>query len=276
MTEVPPPGDGTVGKALGVLDRVASFGRPTRLAELQTVCGLPKATLYRLLQTLVSQGMLTHDPETQTYALGVRLVRLAHAAWTQSSLAPLARSHLDRLSAETGETVHLAQLDGAHVLYVDKRNAKRPVDMFSQAGRVGPAYCTGVGKAMLAYAGAAELDRVLPQQSFHRFTQTTITDEATLRQELVQIHADGYAFDREEHEPGITCVAVPVLSPRGRLLGGLSLTGALTRCTLEGLTAELPKLTAAAQAIAEDVAAWRFPEAAPASLATSEDPNGRS
>lgn len=276
MTEVRPPGDGTVGKALGVLDRVAGLGRPVRLAELQTVCGLPKATLYRLLQTLVSQGMLTHDPDTQTYALGVRLVRLAHAAWTQSSLAPLARGHLDRLSADTGDTVHLAQLDGAHVLYVDKRNARRPVDMFSQAGRVGPAYCTGVGKAMLAFADPAELDRVLPQQSFHRFTPATVTDEAALRAELARIRAEGHAFDREEHEPGIICVAVPILSRRGRLLGGLSLTGSVTRCSLDGLTAALPKLTAAAQAIAEDVAAWRFPEADTLSTTPSEVPHVRS
>ena len=90
-------------------------------------------------------------PTASTYALGVRLVRLAHAAWAQSSLAPLARPYLDRLSAETGETIHLAQLDQGQVLYVDKRNAARPVEMFAQAGKVGPAYCTGVGKAMLAY-----------------------------------------------------------------------------------------------------------------------------
>jgi hypothetical protein len=94
--------------------------------------------------------MLSYDPERQTYAPGLRLVRLAHAAWQASSLAPIARPYLDELSRATGETVHLAQLDGGQVLYVDKRNAADPVEMYSQAGKVGPAYCTGVGKAMLA------------------------------------------------------------------------------------------------------------------------------
>ena len=128
----------------------------------------PKATLFRFLQTLVSQGMLSLDPETSSYSLGVRLVRLAHAAWKQSSLAPVARPFLDALSAEMGETVHLAQLDGAHVLYVDKRNARVPIEMFSQAGKVGPAYCTGVGKAMLAFLPADQLGRLMPQMAFHR------------------------------------------------------------------------------------------------------------
>ena len=84
------------------------------------------------------------------YALGVWLVRLAHAAWQQSSLAPIARRHLEQLNAELGETVHLAQLDGGQVLYVARVGAARPLEMFSEAGKVGPAYCTGVGKAMLA------------------------------------------------------------------------------------------------------------------------------
>ena len=152
-------GDGTVGKALDVLDMVATAARPVRFTELLAQSRYPKATLYRFLQTLTNQGMLAFDPATQTYALGVRLVRLAHAAWSQSSLAPIARPWLDRLAADLGETVHLAQLDQGQVLYVDKRNAARPVEMFSSAGKVGPAYCTGVGKAMLAFLPAGEVWR---------------------------------------------------------------------------------------------------------------------
>ena len=108
-------GDGTVGKALDVLEQVAAFERPVRFGELQEKSPYPKATLYRFLQTLTNQGMLSYEPDRQTYAMGMRLVRLAHAAWTTSSLAPIARPYLDQLSAETGETVHLAQLDASPV-----------------------------------------------------------------------------------------------------------------------------------------------------------------
>lgn len=252
-------GDGTVGKAMDVLDQVAAFGRPVRFGSLLAASPYPKATLYRFLQTLTRQRLLEYDPENQTYGLGVRLVRLAHAAWQQSSLAPLARPHLDALSAKVGLTVHLAQLDHGQVLYVDKRNARQPVEMFSQAGKVGPAYCTGVGKTMLAYLPGPEQAQVLTQQSYHRFTPGTLPDRAALKAELDRIAERGHGYDREEHEPGIICIAVPILSAGGRVLGGLSITGSTNTTDFETLDRLVPDLHATARAIAAQAADWRFP-----------------
>lgn len=251
--------DGTVGKALEVLDQVASFGRPVRFSELLDASPFPKATLYRFVQTLTSQGMLAYDPDRGTYAPGIRLVRLAHAAWQTASLAPIAQAQIDQLSADVGETVHLAQLDNAQVIYVDKRNATEPVQMYSQSGKVGPAYCTGVGKVMLAYLDVANLDRALAQQSFHRFTDTTHTSARSLRAELADIRANGYGFDREEHEPGIICVALPILTDTNRVLGALSVTSTTSRTNLAGLESLTPRIRATAQAISKDAATWHFP-----------------
>lgn len=253
-------GDGTVGKALEVLDQVADLGRPVRFAELLADSAFPKPTLYRLLQTLTSQGMLAYDPDRQTYAPGARLVRLAHAAWSQSSLAQVASPHLQKLSELTGETVHLAQLDSAQVLYLDKRNATKPVEMYSQAGKIGPAYCTGVGKAMMAFLPEDEATRVIGQQSFHVFTAHTLADAKALREELTDIRANGYGFDREEHEPGIICVAMPILTEGGRVLGALSVTSTTQRTNLAGLEQQVPRLREAADAIAREAARWSFPD----------------
>ncbi len=252
--------DGTVAKALEVLDHVAGYGRPVRFSELVDQSAFPKATLYRLLQTLVSQGMLAFDDDRATYSMGIRLVRLAHVAWAQSSLAPIARPHLDRLSAEVGETVHLAQMDHAQVLYVDKRNARDPIPMYSQAGKVGPAYCTGVGKAMLAFLSAPDLARALDQQSWHPFTAQTVTSPAAMQAELATIRARGYAFDNEEHEPGIICVALPILSSRGGVLGALSVTSTTRRTSLPALEALVPLIQSIAHTIAQETETWRFPE----------------
>lgn len=269
----PNTGDGTVGKALEVLDQIAAFERPVRFGELLDASPFPKATLYRLVQTLTSQGMLAFDRDRQTYAPGVRLVRLAHAAWAQSSLAPIARPHLDDLSRAVGETVHLAQLDHAQVLYVDKRNAAQPVEMFSEAGKVGPAYCTGVGKVMLAFLPDDVLERTLSQQSYHRFNAQTIVSETALRTELAHIRVSGYGFDREEHEPGIICVAVPILTDTGRMQGGLSVTSTIRRTNLAGLEKLVPLLQRTAARISRDAHSWRFP--APASSdATPETTTG--
>jgi len=253
-------GDGTVGKALEVLDQIAGFGRPVRFSELLESSRFPKATLYRFVQTLTNQGLLAFDPDRNTYGLGVRLVRLAHAAWEQSSLAPLARPHIDALAKSVGETVHLAQLDHAQVLYVDKRNPRDPIEMYSQAGKVGPAYCTGVGKAMLAFLEDDQLSGILSQQSFHRFTDNTLTDEAALRATLSEIRQLGYGFDREEHEPGIICVALPILSAAGRVLGALSVTSSTHRTSLAALEKHVPLIQSTAANIAREAQSWRFPD----------------
>jgi DNA-binding IclR family transcriptional regulator len=255
-------GDGTVAKALAVMDEVAGFGRPVRFSELLDRSPYPKATLYRFVQVLTKQGMLHFDPDRQTYAPGLRLVRLAHSAWQTFSLAPIARAHVDALSDAVGETVHLAQLDGAQVLYVDKRNARQPIEMYSAAGKVGPAYCTGVGKAMLAFLPEDQLAQAIAQQSFHRFTEHTYTTEAALRAELTAIRARGHAYDREEHEPGIICIAHPILTRGGRVLGAMSVTSTTARETLAGLDRHLPLIRAAAEAIAAEAQDWRFPDAA--------------
>ena len=250
--------DGTVGKALAVLDQVAAFGQPVRFGEILAQSDYPKPTLYRFVQTLTNQGMLSYDPDRQTYAPGVRLVRLAHAAWAQSTLAPVARPYLDALSGDVGETVHLAQLDNAQVLYLDKRNAVQPVQMYSQAGKVGPAYCTGVGKVMLAFTPEPQLDRIIAQQSFHRFTDETLTTPEALMEELDNIVARGYGFDREEHEPGIICIAVPILTEKGRPLGALSVTSTTERQSLKKLEKWAPMLQQTARDIAYDAAHWHI------------------
>ena len=257
----PPPrhGDGTIGKALDVLDLVAGLERPVRFSELLALSHHPKATLYRLIQTLTNLGMLRYDVDRQTYAPGLRLVRLAHAAWRQSSLAPIARPYIDALSKAVGETVHLAQLDGGQVLYVDKRNAAEPLEMFSQAGKIGPGYCTGVGKAMLAFLPDDDRAQALAQQAYFAHTEHTHTDAGTLESELAEVRRNQIAYDREEHEPGIICIAVPILSETCRALGALSITTSIARKSLTDLSVLAPHLQATANDIAVATANWQFP-----------------
>ncbi len=251
---------GTVGKALALLDIIAEVGRPIRFTDLLPLSPHPKATLYRLLQTLTNQGMLSYNVETQQYGLGMRLVRLAHGAWQQFSLAPLARPIIEDLSRTLAHTVHLAQLDNGQVLYVDKRNAADPIEMYSQAGKVGPAYCTGVGKAMLAFLDDDALQHAIDRQAFNSFTTFTLSTPEDLREELGHIRERGYAFDREEHEPTIICIAVPILSAGGQVMGGLSVTSNTSRSSLKELETMVPHLRRAAKSIADAADTWRFPD----------------
>jgi len=251
--------DGTVGKALQVLDLVASFDRPVRFKEIEDTSPFPKASTYRFVQTLTNQGMLSYHAEEQRYSLGMRLVRLAHNAWKHASLAPIAADDLTKLAEHTGQTVHLAQMDHGQVLYVDKRNALRPVSMFSDAGKVGPAYCTGVGKAILAFLREDVQSRIIAQQSFFAHTPHTLTTAEDLKEELSRIFATGFSFDKEEHELGIICIAMPIFGADQGVLGAISITGSTQRISLDDLLSFKSTLESTTKAIGAKAANWQFP-----------------
>jgi hypothetical protein len=124
------------------------FNAPFAFPSSWPIVPFPKPTLYRFVQTLTNQGMLAFDAERQTYSMGLRLVRLAHAAWRHSSLASVARPFIEALAEEIGEAIHLAQIDHGHVLFVDKYKATDKFDTLAQAGKIAPGYCTGVGKVI--------------------------------------------------------------------------------------------------------------------------------
>lgn len=252
------PGDGTVGKALEVLDCVAEFGRPVRFSELLEVSPYPKATLYRFLQTLTNQNMLAYNADG-TYWLGARLMRLAHSAWETASLAPIARPYVEHLAAEVGESVHLAQLDHGQILFIDKLKATDTFDTLARVGQVAPAYATGVGKCILAFLAPKRLELALQQQSFFRYTENTVGSKAELMAELEEIRREGVGFDRQEHQRGINSIAAPILDANGRVIGALSIATTTSRHTTEGLMAFRPALLETAQKIGEEATHWHFP-----------------
>jgi len=252
-------GDGTVGKALTVLEQVAAIGRPVRMRELLEASEFPKPTLYRLLQTLAHQGMLSYDAELRTYALGIRLVHLAHTAWALASLAPIARPHVDALASSLHEAVHLAQIDNGQVIFIEKRQVSSQFATLAQAGQVAPAYCTGVGKAILAFLSDEERALALRQQSFMQYTDATHKCAETLSIELETIRSEGVAFDREEHEAGIISIAAPILTPAHRVVGALSIATATNRYSLEGLNQFRPALLQCASKIGAEAQSWQAP-----------------
>jgi len=252
-------GGGTVGKALDLLDSVAAAGPPGKFSELLEKSPHPKATLYRLLQTLTNQGMLSHDPDAGTYTLGLRLVKLAHSAWKQATLATVARPFVDLLAAKVGETIHLAQMDQGQILFVDKHKMSDRFETLAQTGRVAPGYCTGVGKAILANMTPERLERALRQQHFLRHTPATHVCRETLLAELEQIRAEGVAFDREEHETGIISIAAPILTNGGRVIGAISIATSTTRHSLDSIRAFEADLLQTARKIGEEATPWQFP-----------------
>jgi len=251
--------DGTVGKALLMLDIIADAGQSLRFNNILALSPFPQATTYRLLQTMTSQAMLSYDAESQRYSLGMRLVRLAHNAWKEASLGPIASPYLNELASEVGETIHLAQMENGQVLFIDKRHTSQRFETLAQAGRIAPAHCTGVGKVMLAYMQPERQDYSLQRQTYIKFTNTTITDKQALLDELAIIKREGVAYDREEHENGIISIAAPILTSSGQVIGAISIATSTSRHTVDDLKQYKDILDATTQALSTEAELYLHP-----------------
>lgn len=243
---------GTLGKAMAVLEIVASADHPPRFTDILRESDQPRGTLHRQLSNLVEEGLLIARPD-QSYELGLKLLTFASRSWANSEFRSVAEPHLKRLQERTGETVHLAVLRGVQVIYLDKFEGSQGLRMHSQIGNASPAYCTGVGKAALSRLDPATLAERIAAMDFQRFTEHTLPNAKALRTELADIRESGVAFDREEHEPGIHCIAVPIHSEPRALFAALSITGPSFRVSRAQLEAWTETVRETADAIMSDL-----------------------
>lgn len=224
---------GTLGKLMSVLDLIAGANDPPRFSDLLILTGEPRGTLHRHLSHLVDEG-LAEMGEDGRYRAGLRLLKLASKSWASNDIRRVARPHLEELHQATGETVHLGILQGADIVYLDKVESRQAIRMYSQVGNAAPAYCTGIGKAALAALTEERFETAIADIEFKPFTSQTIVDAKALCQTIEETRHSGFAYDLEEHEPGIRCIAAS-LSIKGRLAGGISVTAPAYRADMERL-----------------------------------------
>ena len=248
-----PEDTGTLGKVMALLDIISHSETPMRFTDILDVADQPRGTLHRQLTHMVREGLLETDREGR-YRPGVRLLTFAVRSWASNDLRRIAEPHLRLLHEQTGETVHLGILNDLQVIYLDKVEGRQSVRMYSHIGNAAPAYCTGVGKAALSTLDDAALHAVVARMEFLAFTTRTHRSPASLLSEIGEIRAQGYAFDREEHEDGICCVAAAIPSIGPRAPAGVSVTGPAYRVTAGRLMEWAPLVRAAAQSVATDVA----------------------
>ncbi len=223
-----------------VLDRVVQildcFGPERanlRLLEIATATGLHKSTLYRLLEAMRSYRLIGFDQASGSYHLGMKLFELGSRAVERLALDQHAHPILDQLADVSGETAHLCVLDGADVVYIAKVECTRTLRIPSAVGQRNPAYCTGVGKALLSHLSPEQLAAYIAETTLRPFTKKTLTSVADLRANLRQILAQGYAVDDQEREEGVRCVAAPVRDHSGRVIAAISIAGPTMRVTKE-------------------------------------------
>jgi len=223
------PSGSSLSKALTVLKEVCCAKEPMRFAHIVERSELPKATAHRILNTLVDEGLVRFEENSQLYHPGYGLLELAHKAWSSLDIRDLAADQMKSLWQETGETIHLAVLDRGEVVYIDKLESQKSLRLFSSVGKKGPAYCTGVGKALLAHLAPEELQAAISLQTFVKHTQTTLDCEEKLKADLVKIRKTGVSLDLEEHEEGIKCAASAIFNYRNEPIAALSITAPVFR-----------------------------------------------
>jgi DNA-binding IclR family transcriptional regulator len=222
------PGVQSVRRALGILGLFPERGPHLNLQEICDATGLHKSTVHRLVTTMVGEGFLRAMPGDQ-YALGWNSFILGRATSEFYGLEEVVGSALSSVTAETGETSHLAIRDADRVLYVAKVVSARHLHMPSAVGRRVPLHCTALGKVLLAGLPEAEMLRMVYSLRLERLTEHTITSPDVLRELIMQVKVRGYAVDEEEIEDGLACVAAPLLTPQGAVCAAISIAGPASR-----------------------------------------------
>lgn len=217
-------GVGVLEKAMGLLNIVSSARNPMTFTELLRTAHLPKATLHRILATLMREGLLRHDPYAKTYRLGFRLLELAHEVWSDFDLRLAAQDEMVRLRDTLIETTLLAVLDGSSVVLVASEEAARDTSHKSKVGLRVPLHATAVGKAILAYLDAPRQLALLQALPMQAYTGRTLTNLQDLRSELDLTRARGYAIEYQEHGDDVVAVAAPIFDIEGRPIGAVGIS----------------------------------------------------
>ena len=210
--------------------------------------GVAKSTVYRLASTLVAEGMLEQNPETERYRLGIALFGLGALVRQRMNLSNEARPYIFDLRDATNETVHLAVLDRAEILYVYDLESTQAIRMSANLGARKPALCTAEGLAILAFQPEALVDQLL-REGFRKRTPKTDTDAATLRARLADVRKHGFAREDEQSELGMRSIAAPVRDSTGQVIGAVGMAGPLQRLSDDTLTKLAPLVVNTANAI---------------------------
>lgn len=215
-------------KAIRVLECFSLQEPRLPLTDIARKVGLPLSTAHRILTTLRTVGIVEQEGDRDLYRLGLKLLELGSMVLANLEVHREALPCIEELVRETGETVHLGVFDGSQVVSIEKMDSPHGLASNITIGKGAPAYCTGVGKALLAHQPDSAVEHIC-RLGLAKHTRQTITDPQRLRRELAQVRAQGYAVDNMEHQPDVRCVAVPIRDHSGRVVASLSVSGPATR-----------------------------------------------
>ena len=221
----------SVERAVAILNAFSAEEPELGVTELADRLDLHKSTVHRFLVNLEAAGLVERNRLTARYRLGLRIFELGGLVLQQMSLWDEALPFLEGLVRDSGETGHLAVLDGGEAVYIEKVEARKALRIPSAIGRGYPAHATSLGKLLLAHLTADARDLVLAERGLARCTPNTITGRDQLNTELDLIRSQGFAVDDEEYEEGLRCIGAPIVGHTGHVVAAIGIGGPVTRVT---------------------------------------------
>jgi IclR family acetate operon transcriptional repressor len=222
-------------RGLSILDQFSGREGELGVNELARLVGMHKSTVSRLCATLENAGYLERDASTGRFRLGARIYQLAGATMSTTDVRLVARPVMLELVENSSETATLGVREGKDIVTIDVVDGLNYMRMATRVGMRTQLHASAVAKAILAWMPEAEVDALLADWPMAALTPNTITDGATLKHRLAEVRERGFAFDEEELEVGLRCVAAPIRDPLGRVVAGLSISGPRHRMTEEAM-----------------------------------------
>lgn len=237
----------SLARALDMLEALVCHPEHQTVAEAAGRLGIPVATGHRYVATLMADGFLARVGNGR-YVAGSRLLAMSYHVDEKQLIANAAAPVLHELAERLGSVVQLGTLDGEMVTYRIK-TGRGAQDLFTRVGMQLEAYCSGIGKVLLAHLSCADRDAYLANGPFVPLTSRTIATAEGLSEELERVRSNGFATDEGEIADDLACLAIPIWSATGRVVAAISVSRRVTHANPKVQMSDLPILREAAKEI---------------------------
>jgi DNA-binding IclR family transcriptional regulator len=238
-------------RVLDIFELLAAYPNGLTVKEISHLLSSPQSSTFNVIKTLESEGYLSQD-SGKRYKLGAKLIHIGRSAMDSFDLSVAGTPHLTTLMESVQETVFMAVLAEEELYYIAKIDNNRSIRTTAQPGFRKPLYCTGLGKAFLAFMPPRIREQILDGTELAAITDKTITDRQELEAQLEAFEQQGYSIDDEENEEGLYCLAAPVYGAGGELAAAISVAGPKQRM-LSRKAAIVQSLTETARTISTNI-----------------------
>lgn len=238
----------SVTTAIRLLKAFSDVDREIGISALSKRLGVSKSTVHRVASTLVAEGLLEQNPETDRYRLGLTLFSLGTLVRRRMDISNEAKPFLSELRRRTDENIHLAILQNDRILYIHDLESAQAVRLRPVLGTSKPAFCSAEGLAMLAFKPAGFTEGVLSGDLKPR-TKNTVTDPVAIRRRLATIRKQGFVIENEESEIGMCSIAAPVRDADGDVVAAVAVAGPSQRLSTRAMSSFAPLVRETAESI---------------------------